>query len=108
MPVGSRKALSQRRPVVRLRRLGALCGEIKRMWTTPEVHGLGIARRVLNRLEALAREAGIRTLRLDTNRVLAEAQAMYRRGGYREIARYNDNPYAHHWFEKDVGPGVPR
>jgi hypothetical protein len=39
-------------------------------------------------------------LRLDTNAALAEAQALYRASGYAEIARFNDNPYAHHWFEK--------
>jgi DNA-binding MarR family transcriptional regulator/N-acetylglutamate synthase-like GNAT family acetyltransferase len=87
-----------------LRRIDERVGEIKRMWTAPEARGQGVARRVLLELEALARDAGIKTLRLDTNRVLAEAQAMYRREGYREIARYNDNPYAHHWFERNLEP----
>jgi DNA-binding MarR family transcriptional regulator/GNAT superfamily N-acetyltransferase len=87
-----------------LRRIDKRVGEIKRMWTAPEARGQGVARRVLHELEALARAAGIETLRLDTNRVLVEAQAMYRREGYREIARYNDNPYAHHWFEKKLEP----
>jgi hypothetical protein len=31
---------------------------------------------------------------------LTEAHALYRSEGYREVARFNDNPYAHHWFEK--------
>ena len=87
-----------------LRRIDQRVGEIKRMWTAPEARGQGVARRVLHELEALAREAGIETLRLDTNRVLVEAQAMYRREGYREIVRYNDNPYAHHWFERNLEP----
>ena len=87
-----------------LRRIDRRVGEIKRMWTASEARGQGVARRVLHKLEALAHEAGIETLRLDTNRVLVEAQAMYRRNGYREIARYNDNPYAHHWFEKALKP----
>jgi hypothetical protein len=43
---------------------------------------------------------GLKTLRLDTNRALKEAHALYRKEGFREIARFNDNPYAHHWFEK--------
>lgn len=85
-----------------LRRIDERIGEIKRMWTAPEARGQGIARRVLHELEALGREAGLEILRLDTNRVLLEAQAMYRREGYREIARYNDNPYAQHWFEKKL------
>jgi ribosomal protein S18 acetylase RimI-like enzyme len=74
------------------------------MWTAPEARGQGVARRVLQELQALACAAGFQTLRLDTNRVLVEAQAMYRRQGYREITRYNDNPCAHHWFEKNLEP----
>jgi hypothetical protein len=31
---------------------------------------------------------------------------MYERNGYVSIERYNDNPYAHHWFAKQlVGDG---
>lgn len=45
-------------------------------------------------------DRGLTTLRLDTNRSLTEARALYARNGYREILRYNDNPYADHWFEK--------
>jgi GNAT superfamily N-acetyltransferase len=61
---------------------------------------MGVARRMLRALEAAAREAGVKTLRLDTNRALTEAHALYRSEGYLEIARFNDNSYAHHWFEK--------
>ena len=43
---------------------------------------------------------GLTTLRLDTNRALKEAHALYRKEGYREVDRFNDNPYADHWFEK--------
>lgn len=75
-------------------------GEIKRMWVAPSARGLGVAQRLLDALEAQARAAGLHTLRLDTNRHLVEAQRLYARNGYAEIARYNDNPYAHHWFEK--------
>ena len=75
-------------------------GEIKRVWTAPSARGMGVARRMLRALEAAAREAGVKTLRLDTNRALIEAHALYRSEGYREIARFNDNPYADHWFEK--------
>ena len=45
---------------------------------------------------------GLKRLRLDTNRALTEAHALYRNEGYREIARFNDNPYADHWFEKQL------
>ena len=77
-------------------------GEVKRMWTAPAARGRGVARRVLGKLEELAGDTGCARIRLDTNRALAEAVAFYRREGYREIARYSDNPYAHHWFEKKL------
>jgi DNA-binding MarR family transcriptional regulator/predicted GNAT family N-acyltransferase len=82
------------------KRVDKATGEIKRVWTAPSARGLGVARRVLRALEAAARESGLKTLRLSTNRALIEAQALYRRQGYREIARFSDNPYADHWFEK--------
>ncbi len=85
-----------------LKRVDKATGEIKRVWTAPSARGLGVARRMLRALEAAAREAGIKTLRLDTNRALTEAHALYRSEGYREIARFNDNPYAHHWFAKPL------
>ena len=45
---------------------------------------------------------GSRVVRLDTHRSLTEAAALYRSAGYREVAAYNDNPYAHHWFAKNL------
>lgn len=83
-----------------LKRIGRGVGEIKRMWVDPTARGLGIAQRLLEALEGEAAALGVHTLRLDTNRSLGEARALYLRNGYREIPRYNDNPYAHHWFEK--------
>ena len=83
-----------------LKREAGSAGEIKRVWTAPSARGIGVARKVLRALEAVARKQELGTLRLDTNRALNEARAFYRSEGYQEIARYNDNPYAHHWFEK--------
>ncbi len=76
--------------------------EIKRMWISPQVRGLGVGRRLLMELEQVAIGRKLRTVRLDTNGSLAEALRLYRASGYREIARYNDNPYAQHWFEKTL------
>jgi DNA-binding MarR family transcriptional regulator len=84
------------------KRVDKAMAEIKRVWTAPSARGIGIARRMLRALEAAARQAGIKTLRLDTNRALTEAHALYHSQGYREVARFNDNPYAHHWFEKRI------
>jgi DNA-binding MarR family transcriptional regulator/GNAT superfamily N-acetyltransferase len=77
-------------------------GEIKRMWIHPEWRGLGLGGRMLARLEATARELGRTRVVLDTNETLHEAISMYERAGYHPIERYNDNPYAHHWFAKDL------
>jgi DNA-binding MarR family transcriptional regulator len=83
-----------------LKRLAPGVGEIKRMWVAPSARGLGIAQRLLDALERHAADFGLAALRLDTNRSLTEARALYERNGYVEIAAYNDNPYADHWFEK--------
>jgi DNA-binding MarR family transcriptional regulator/GNAT superfamily N-acetyltransferase len=76
--------------------------EIKRMWVAPSVRGMGLGRRLLADLEAYAARHGTTVLRLETNRALGEAIGMYRAAGYREVAAFNDEPYAHHWFEKTL------
>lgn len=75
--------------------------EIKRMWVSPTVRGLGVGRRLLGELESRAAASGAPAVVLETNRSLTEAIAMYRSVGYREVPAFNDEPYAHHWFRKD-------
>lgn len=75
-------------------------GEVKRMWVSDFARGLGVGRRLLGAVEGRALAIGLTTLRLDTNRALTEAQALYRKSGYREVRPFNDEPYAHHWFAK--------
>lgn len=77
-------------------------GEIKRMWVHRDWRGLGLAGRLLRRLEEESAALGHRVVRLDTNSSLTDAVAMYRAAGYVEIPRYNDNPYPDHWFEKSL------
>lgn len=77
--------------------------ELKRMWAAPAVRGLGVGRRLLTELEAHAAAHGVTVLRLETNGTLAEAISLYRASGYREVAAFSDEPYAHHWFEKTLG-----
>ncbi|MDX6324262.1 MAG: hypothetical protein QOK15_616 [Nocardioidaceae bacterium] len=86
-----------------LRFHGDAATELKRMWVAPEVRGLGVGRRLLGRLESLALEHGGHCIRLETNAALTEAVALYRSSGYREMAPFNDEPYADHWFEKRLG-----
>ena len=76
--------------------------EIKRMWVHGPWRGAGLGSRLLRHLEDRARQLGHLTIRLDTNRALTEAMAMYLGAGYRPIERYNDNQYATHFFEKPL------
>lgn len=75
-------------------------GYIKKMWVDGSRRGIGLGRRMLEALERAATELGCRTVQLETNRALTAAIRMYRTSGYREVAPFNDERYAHHWFEK--------
>jgi ribosomal protein S18 acetylase RimI-like enzyme len=81
--------------------------EVKRMWVSPAARGLGLGRRLLTELEAHAAARGVTTLRLETNGTLAEAISLYRSAGYREVGAFSDEPYAHHWFEKQLDQNTP-
>jgi DNA-binding MarR family transcriptional regulator/GNAT superfamily N-acetyltransferase len=76
--------------------------EIKRMWVAESVRGLGLGRRLLARLETEAIRSGATAARLETNGALTEAIGLYRAAGYREVPAFNDEPFAHHWFEKTL------
>jgi len=77
--------------------------DVKRMWVDPAVRGLGVGRRLLAELEAQAANRGVRTVQLETNRVLEEAIALYRSSGYIEVEAFNEEHYGDHWFRKQLG-----
>lgn len=85
-----------------LKPISAEAAYLKRMWIAPQARGFGLARRLLAALEDKARVLGYRTVKLETNKALTEAQQLYRSSGYSEVAPFNDEPYAHHWFEKRI------
>jgi DNA-binding MarR family transcriptional regulator/GNAT superfamily N-acetyltransferase len=76
--------------------------EIKRLWVAPAARGLGLGKRLMTATERAARELGITLLRLDTNSALPEASQLYRSTGWREIPRFNDDPYPDLFFEKHL------
>ena len=82
------------------KRDGPVTAYIKRMWVSADARGSGLGRRLLKALEDRAEALGYRIVRLETQKSLTEAQQLYRSSGYREVAPFNDEPYAHHWFEK--------
>ena len=85
---------------VALKGVGGGIGEIKRLWVAPEARGRGLARALMAAAEAAARARGMARLRLDTNRALTAAIALYRASGWREVPAFNDEIYGDHWFEK--------
>jgi len=76
--------------------------EIKRLWVAPSARGLGLGKRLMDAAEDAARTLGIALLRLDTNSALPEAGQLYRSTGWREIPRFNDDPYPDLFFEKQI------
>ncbi|HEX7939855.1 MAG TPA: helix-turn-helix domain-containing GNAT family N-acetyltransferase [Gemmatimonadaceae bacterium] len=74
--------------------------DLKRMWVSPTMRGLGVGRRIAKELEQFASKAGVRLIRLETNRTLKEAIRLYRDMGYVEVKAFSAEPYAHHWFAK--------
>ncbi|MGR3634889.1 MAG: bifunctional helix-turn-helix transcriptional regulator/GNAT family N-acetyltransferase [Shimia sp.] len=76
--------------------------EVKRLWIAPSARGLGLAKRMMEQVEAAARDLGISLLRLDTNSKLGEAVKLYETSGWTQIERFNDDPYPDVFFERAV------
>jgi GNAT superfamily N-acetyltransferase len=87
-----------------LRPLDEDTGEIKRMFVAEAARGRGHARRLLAELEEIARDAGIRRIRLLTTEVLTEARALYTAEGYEVVDAFPmTNPdRTDYWLEKTL------
>jgi putative acetyltransferase len=78
--------------------------EVKRMYVASPMRRYGIGRKVLQKLEALARTFDYHTLCLETGTRQPEAIALYESAGFVRIAcygQYADNPYSI-CFEKRI------
>jgi putative acetyltransferase len=67
-------------------------GEVKRMYVRPQARGQGLARRLIETLEAKAMEQGCRTFMLETGPTMREALILYERLGYRCRGPFGDYP----------------
>ncbi len=76
--------------------------DLKRMWVHDGARGRGVGRRLMEELERRAVEHGDTAVRLETNGTLHEAIALYRSAGYVEVAPFNEEPFADHWFRKEL------
>jgi N-acetylglutamate synthase-like GNAT family acetyltransferase len=75
-----------------LRRLSADSGEIKRLYIVPAARGRGLGRVLVERVLAVARALGYRSVFLDTLPFMKEAQALYSALGFRPTTAYRFNP----------------
>lgn len=85
-----------------LKRLNSAAAEIKRVYVRPDVRRRGFGARVIDELEAFARRQGYAVVRLDTGADQPDALRLFAGAGYSEVADYNGNPFARHWFEKSL------
>ncbi|HEV7808797.1 MAG TPA: GNAT family N-acetyltransferase [Solirubrobacteraceae bacterium] len=85
-----------------LKRLPDGACEIKKMFVVEAARGRGVARALLEELEARARALGYEVARLDTGPKQARAQRMYERAGYAPIENFNANPVASFFGEKPL------
>lgn len=81
-------------------------GEVKRMYTLPEVRGRRIGSLLLQRIEGLAREKGLSRLVLETGEApgFEEAWRVYERGGFTvcgAVLDYPDSGYSR-FYEKKI------
>jgi putative acetyltransferase len=69
--------------------------ELKRMWVVPSARGNGVSKTVLEALEAIAKQEGVRCLRLETGIENHAALALYARAGFARrdpFADYRPDP----------------
>jgi GNAT superfamily N-acetyltransferase len=77
-------------------------GEVTRVFVEPAARGKGVGRLLMDALERESRKLGLDALRLDTRTDLVEARSMYASLGYVEGEAHNTDPYANHWFRKQL------
>jgi GNAT superfamily N-acetyltransferase len=76
--------------------------ECKRLFVVPELRGHGLASLLMDAVESAARAAGAHWMYLDSAVEFAAAIALYRRRGYHDCPRYNDNAQATVFLRKEL------
>jgi putative acetyltransferase len=82
--------------------------ELKRLFVHDDARGLGLGRKLMDFIEALAGERGVRRINLETGPRNTEAVGLYRAYGYAEcgpFGDYEDNPHSL-FMTKDLGPAA--
>jgi putative acetyltransferase len=66
--------------------------EVKRVYVAPSARGLGIAKRIIEVLEAATRAAGLSLMRLETGIYQPDAIAVFEKVGFARCSRFGDYP----------------
>ncbi len=74
-------------------------GEIKRFFVLPSAQNSGLGTKLMKKLIIEAQESGIKRLRLDTMKKSVNALSLFKKFGFREIEKYNDNDLAEIFME---------
>lgn len=85
-----------------VRLLDGTTAELTRVFLHPSMRGRDGAPLLVRAAEDAARALGATRMILDTRGDLVEARGLYARLGYRETGPHNDDPYAEHWFSKEL------
>jgi GNAT superfamily N-acetyltransferase len=83
-----------------IRRLQDGICELKRMYVVPDARSAGAGRALLVALEDAARGLGYSRVRLDAGPRQGHSRTLFRKTGYVEIGKYNDNHIATYFAEK--------
>jgi putative acetyltransferase len=84
---------------IALRRLPENIAELKRFYVHADHQRNGLGTTLLRRMITHARDQSFSALRLDTTRQSPAAGSLFKRHGFVEIDRYNDNPRAELFME---------
>ncbi len=77
-------------------------GEVTKVFVSSTARGRGVGRLLMEDLERRSRGLGLTALRLDTRSDLLEARGLYVSLGFIEGEAHNEDPYANHWFRKEL------
>lgn len=70
---------------------------------SPEAQGIGVGRRLIDDVEALAAGAGAEAVELYTNVMMVRNLEMYPRLGFAEVGRRTEDGFDRVYYRKDLG-----
>ena len=76
--------------------------ECKRLFVVPEVRGCSLASQLMDHIESIASAHPLAWIYLDSTEEFTAALSLYRRRGYQECERFNDNSQATFFFRKQL------